>query len=120
MNTRKMLNLLLALLLLAAPVQEGLTHALEHAHEHVGDVVYAHADADHTSHHAGAGGHDDSAPGHQVGHNHNLCGAHCMAALISSYLAAAVFAATLCFLLTIMVAGIVFPPAIKPPRTLLG
>lgn len=116
MDTRKAINWLLVLLLLIAPLRENLADALEGAHDHTGSIVGAHVEVDHATHYAGTSVHDDHGAGPQIGHNHDLCGAQCFAALICSYALTVQIHEVPRPISHPRMAGFIMPPDIKPPR----
>ncbi|MEO6696504.1 MAG: hypothetical protein ABIN45_00675 [Gammaproteobacteria bacterium] len=118
MNTRLLVNWLLALVLALGPVQSALAEAFSAAPEHhhsaltqdiavPGDAAHADVNADQDS------GHD-----HDKGHNHATCGAQCMAAMISTYTLTNEMVTVAYVTLSPSVTAVVLPTEVKPPRTL--
>lgn len=118
MILHKILKLLLVLILMSAPLQQGIASAFADMHHHDAAPAAGYAETSAAHAHSGAAANSDHGDAHQAGHNHAACGAQCFAALISIYSLPTPALAMPHSSLFIPVTGIVLPTDSKPPRYL--
>lgn len=118
MNKLRLVNWLLALVLVTGPVQSALAeaHGVNHDPHHAVAVseVAEHAHATQPDVAADQG----YVHGHDKVHNHNLCGAQCFAALIYTYSLNTQVSSPTHHVTHPIALGIILSPDSKPPRLL--
>lgn len=109
-KTGKLIHFWLVLLLALGPSVAALAAVQAAAH-----------DQQHAAAHVQAEGGQSGGDHHGAGHNHNACGAQCLAALPSLLLPmSGLFKATQYAALSVPVTGTVVAPAARPPQILPG
>jgi hypothetical protein len=110
-KTGKLIHLWLVLLLALGPSVAAMAAVQAAAHDQ------HHAAAAHVQGEGSQAGGDH----HGAGHNHNACGAQCLAALPSLLLPmSGLFKATQYAALSVPVTGTVVAPSVRPPQILPG